>query len=198
VPEPFADASCWWQATGSAGVKPGIRVRLWFWLSRPVSDAEAKGWLRGCPLDRSLYTPVALHYVAAPILEAGAHDPVGRRHGVRRGLGDVVRVPAELPVVKALDAPPVALDGTELTEADLAAVPAARAIWTGERAYPDRSTRHFALARALARAGCRDAETIHRVLAACDRRHGADMGKITRADYARRTIGAALAAGARR
>ena len=86
LPEPFAEASCWWQATGSAGIKPGIRCRLWFWLSRPVSDGEAKGWLAGCPVDRSLFTPVALHYTAPPILAPGTPDPVVRRSGVRRGL----------------------------------------------------------------------------------------------------------------
>jgi hypothetical protein len=205
LPGPFADASCWWQATGRAGIKPGIRVRLWFWLSRPVADGEAKGWLRGCPVDRSLYTPVALHYVAAPLLAPGTPDPVARRRGVRRGLEDVVRVPAELPAVETTDAAPVALDGEELTEADLADLAAAvlrsttaRAIWGGERTYPDRSTGHFAFAAALARGGCTDPDTLHRALVACDRRHGRDMTKILRPDYARRTIAAALAAEARR
>src|SRR5687767_7482150 len=36
LPEPFSDATCWWQATGDAGIKAGIHTRLWFWLSRPV------------------------------------------------------------------------------------------------------------------------------------------------------------------
>ena len=68
------------------GIKPGIRCRLWFWLSRPVSDGEAKGWLARHPVDRSLFTPVALHYTAPPILAPGMPDPVSRRSGVRRGL----------------------------------------------------------------------------------------------------------------
>jgi hypothetical protein len=204
LPEEFADASCWWQATGTAGINPGIRCRLWFWLDRPVTDGEARGWLRGSPVDRSLYTPVALHYLAAPILDAGTPDPVARRYGVRRGLEDTVRVPDELPTVATVGAAPVALDGAARGEADLVALaaavlrsPSARAIWSGARAYPDRSTGHFALAAALARGGCTDPGTLHRALVACDRRHGRDPAKILRPDYARRTIAAALAAEAR-
>lgn len=202
LPEPFREASCWWQATGSAGIKPGIRCRLWFWLSRPVDDAEAKGWLARAPVDRSLYGPVSLHYVAAPILEGG-RDPVARRHGVRVGLTDTVPVPAALPRVAAPAAVPVELDGAELGQEDLAALaaavlrePRAGAIWRGERTFPDRSTGHFALAAALARGGCTDPDTLHRVLVAYDRRGGRDVAKVLRPDYAQRTIGAALAVGA--
>lgn len=200
LPEAFHEASCWWQATGSAGIKPGIRCRLWFWLSRPIEDAEAKGWLAGAPVDRSLYSPAALHYVAAPILAPGTSSPVARRHGVRRGLDDVVAVPAELPRLERQSLP-VALDGRELSTTDLEHLAAAagrsrtvRAIWTGERSYPDRSTGHFAFAAALARAGCRDADTIHRAIVALDQRHGRDATKALSTDYATRTIAAALAA----
>lgn len=200
LPEPFQDASCWWQATSSAGIKPGIRCRLWFWLSRPVDDAEAKGWLQGAPADRSLYTPVALHYLAAPILESGTPEPVVRRHGRRQGLVDTVEVPAELPRVTALAATPVNLDGKELSREGLEALAAAALaspliadLWSGKRAYPDRSSGHFAFAAALVRAGCRDANTIHDVLLAWDDRHGRDLGKLSRAGYAARTIGRALA-----
>ena len=203
LPEPFAEAACWWQATGSAGIKPGIRVRLWFWLDRAVDDAEAKGWLLGAPVDRSPFTPVALHYVAPPLLAPGVADPVARRSGIRQGLADTVEVPAELPRIER----PVAQmnrDGHELTDADLAALAAAvlrsptvRAIWTGRRSFADRSTAHFAFAAALARAGCTDPDTLHRVLIDYDQRHERDMGKITRRDYADRTIAAALAAGSR-
>ena len=205
LPAEFADASCWWQATGSAGIKPGIRCRLWFWLSRPVSDAEAKCWLAGCPVDGSLFTAVALHYTAPPILAPGTPEPVVRRSGVRQGLGHTVEVPALLPAAPGIAAWPVQLDGEELSSADLAALaaavrrsPTARAIWTGERTYPDRSRGHFALAAALARSGCTDPDTLHRVLLAYDLRRGHETGKIVRADYARRTIAAALGAGCRK
>ena len=69
----------------------------------------------GRPVDRSIYTPVAPHYMADPVSSAGMADPMIRRHGVRRGLDDMVEVPAgrEVP---ALEPAPVALDGHELTD----------------------------------------------------------------------------------
>jgi hypothetical protein len=200
----FADASCWWQATGSAGIKPGIRCRPWFWLDRPVSDAEAKSWLRGYPVDPSLFNPVTPNYTAGPILAPYVRDPMIRRSGIRHGLADTVEILGVLPEIHPVEAVPVDLTGAEPSEADLDALavavrrsPAVRAIWTGERVFTDRSRRHFALAAALARAGLRDPDTLHRVLLAHDRRLGVDLSKITRADYAARTIGAALAAGSR-
>ena len=97
LPPAFENAVCWWQATSSAGIKPGIRARLWFWCNRPVGDAEAKRWLADAPVDPTLYGPVTLHYVAAPIVEPGARDPIARRQGVLDG-DDVV--------VPELSAPP--------------------------------------------------------------------------------------------
>jgi hypothetical protein len=205
MPEPFWEASCWWQATSSAGIKPGIRCRCWWWLSRPIEDGEAKGWLASSPVDRNLYAPVALHYVAAPILEPGTPDPVIRRSGFRQGLVDTVELPDVLPRIEPIQAEIVTLDGQDLTETDLEVLAraalcshAVRAIWKGERAFVDRSTGHFALAAALARSGCRDPDTLHRVLVAYDRRRGHDTSKVMRPDYAARTIAAALAAEAGR
>ena len=200
MPAPFTEASYWWQATGSAGVKPGVRCRAWFRLSRPVSDAEAKGWLKGSPADPSLFSPVAPHYVAAPILGPGVRDPMIRRHGIHRGLTDEVEVPADLPAARAVEAVRVDLSGQEPTETDLLVVAEAallsrtvREIWAGERRYDDRSRAHYALAAALARAGCREPGAIHRVLIAYDERFGRDTSKILRPGYARATIGKALA-----
>ena len=142
-----------------------------FLLSRAVNDGEAKGWLAGYPVDRSLYTPVAIHYTAPPILEPGTPAPVARRSGVRQGLGDTVEVPALLPAAPGIAACPVQLNGEELRSADLAALaaavrrsPTARAIWTGERTFPDRSRGHFALAAASLGAGAR---TRTRYIACC-------------------------------
>jgi hypothetical protein len=74
----LARAACVAQLTGSAGVKPGIRVRLIFWLDRPISLAEAKGWARAQPLacDTSIYTPSQPIYTASPIFTGGRVDPV--------------------------------------------------------------------------------------------------------------------------
>lgn len=81
LPPEFHDASAWWTMTSSAGLKPGIRLRLWFWLDRPVSDAECKRWLDGSPIDTSLYGAVAIHYTASPLFDDPADDPVPIRSG---------------------------------------------------------------------------------------------------------------------
>jgi hypothetical protein len=203
MPEPFGDTSCWWQATGSAGVKPGLRCRLWFWCSRQVADEEAKGWLARSPIDKSLYSPVQPHYVAAPVLLSGVHDPVVRRSGRRTGLADVLEIPAELPRVEQVEVAPVELAWHELSAAErrrlarvLARARVATAIWRGERRYPDRSTRHFAFAAALIRAGLNrstDHDLIAAALMALDVRLGAPAGKVNRPDYLARTIAAAMA-----
>lgn len=95
LPPEFQAVTAWWQMTSSAGIKPGVRIRLWFWLDRPVRDAEAKRWLEGCPVDPALYNPVQAHYVAKPIFHR-ARDPVPKRSGFFWRGANMVAVP-ELP-----------------------------------------------------------------------------------------------------
>ena len=199
LPAPFQEASCWWQATSSAGVKPGIRCRLWFKLSRDIADGEAKGWLAGYPVDSSIFCAVAPHYTAAPILGPGVADPVTRRFGVRQGLIDTVEVPDELPFVVPIARQAVELDGAELSYDALAALtsavrasPVVRAIWTGRQTYQDRSRSHLALASALVRAGCRDPGVLAAVIPQYAQRSGHDVAKASRPDYLARTVSAAL------
>jgi hypothetical protein len=66
LPKEFRAARCVVQLSSSAGVRPGLRLHLWYWCNRAVSDAEAKRWLKGAPVDCSIYQPVGIHYVAAP------------------------------------------------------------------------------------------------------------------------------------
>ena len=78
----------------------------------------------------------------------------------------------------------------------LARARVATAIWRGERTYPDRSTRHFAFAAALIRAGLNrssDHDLIAAGLMALDVRLGAPADKVKRPDYLARTIAAAMA-----
>jgi hypothetical protein len=81
LPPEFHDASVWWQMTSGAGIKPGIRIRLWFWLDRPVSDDEAKRWLADAPIDHSLYCANTPHYIARPIFDPPELDPALLRSG---------------------------------------------------------------------------------------------------------------------
>ena len=42
LPSAFAEAEGIVQASAGHGIKPDIRLRLWFWLDRPITGAEAK------------------------------------------------------------------------------------------------------------------------------------------------------------
>lgn len=66
------------QASASHGIKPGARLRLWFWCDRPMSGPELKRWLRDAPVDRSVFGPGQPIFTAAPVFADGAveHLPV--------------------------------------------------------------------------------------------------------------------------
>ncbi len=94
LPLVFNGMRCIVQATASHGIKPGARLRLWFWLSRPTWGWELRRWFeaaRDCPVDASLFSPAQIHYTAAPLFE-GCDDPIPKRLIVLPGR-DAVRVP---------------------------------------------------------------------------------------------------------
>jgi hypothetical protein len=65
LPKPFSPASVILQATAGHLIKPGARLRLWFWLSRPVTQSELKLWLRSAPVDVAVFRPAQLIFTAA-------------------------------------------------------------------------------------------------------------------------------------
>ena len=75
LPRECAHAGCVIQATSSAGISDGIRVRTWHLADRPVTGAELSRWFATSPVDRSLYRTVQAHYTAAPVFE-GISDPM--------------------------------------------------------------------------------------------------------------------------
>jgi hypothetical protein len=79
LPEIFRKAHRIIQASGGHGIKPDIRLRIWYWLDRAVTCRELKLWLRGTPADPALFNSAQLCYTAAPSFENGAVDPVPRR-----------------------------------------------------------------------------------------------------------------------
>ena len=111
LPECFRDASLWYQFTAGAGIKPGLHIRLGFWLDRPLGEDELKRWLaqkvaeqgrsrrswfREYPVDPAFFGTAQPNYIAAPIIGAGATDPLtGRcnRSGFVAGDVDTVSVP---------------------------------------------------------------------------------------------------------
>jgi len=91
LPPAFRVARCIVQATAGHGIKPGARLRLWFWLSRPTLGAELARWLAGSPVDPSCFRAAQPHYTAAPLFD-GRPDPLPRRLALLPG-AEVVEVP---------------------------------------------------------------------------------------------------------
>jgi hypothetical protein len=90
LPKEFRYARFIVQATGGHGIKPGVRIRLWCWLSRPTVGAELKYWLRRVPVDPSIFGAAHIVYTAAPQIQAGAFDPVTSRLAVVPGCKSVL------------------------------------------------------------------------------------------------------------
>ena len=75
LPAEFQSVDYWYHFSSSMGIKPGIRVHLWFWLDRPCSDDEMKAWLSGCPVDLRMFNPIQIHLTANPRFIDGAAAP---------------------------------------------------------------------------------------------------------------------------
>jgi hypothetical protein len=88
LPKEFRSARAVVQLSSGAGIKDGLRVHLWFWLDRPVSDAEAKRWLKSAPVDLAVYQPVGIHYTAAPVFD-GVENPCPERLALLPGYAEV-------------------------------------------------------------------------------------------------------------
>ena len=71
LPPEFRGSRTIVQATGSHGIKPGARIRLWFWCDRPLEQRELKFWFRDSRVDSSVFQDSQLIYTAAPIFECG-------------------------------------------------------------------------------------------------------------------------------
>lgn len=91
LPAAFHGAACIVAATGSHTFKPGLRLRLWFWLSRPMNCAQLKRWLYDAPVDRSVFNAAQAVYVADPVFVGGV-DPLPLRLETLPG-GDAVTPP---------------------------------------------------------------------------------------------------------
>lgn len=92
LPTSFAGADLILQFTGSAGFKPGIRARLWFWLDRAVSGSELKRWFARRPVDPACFGDVQLIYIARPVL-IGTREPHPKRIHFLKGAKRMVGVP---------------------------------------------------------------------------------------------------------
>jgi hypothetical protein len=101
LPKAFHGVECIAQATAGHGIKPGCRVRLWYWLERPTAGPELKHWLRGKPADPSVFRTAQPIYTAAPVFERGAKDHLPERMVLIPGTATVA-----VPSSEALQPPP--------------------------------------------------------------------------------------------
>lgn len=95
LPPEFRDASCLWQVSASAGLKPGFRLRTWHWLDHPCTGADIKVWCAPA-IERRLLDPVTLveaqpHFLAVRVV--GGPDPCPSRFGILRLAHGTVPVP---------------------------------------------------------------------------------------------------------
>lgn len=111
LPSYFANVTCHWQLSASAGMRPGLSLHLAFWLSRAVSDDELKLWAKQLRkaagykvVDDSTFMAVQPHYTASPLFGEGVSDPLPRRSGLLRDASDVAEFP---PVIAPPRAPRV-------------------------------------------------------------------------------------------
>jgi hypothetical protein len=86
-----------WQCSSSAGHKPGVRMHFWFWIDRPMGEAELERWGEAVNdtngkkiLDLAVFRTVQPLYIANPVFDH-VIDPVAQR------LGYVPGAPAVLP-----------------------------------------------------------------------------------------------------
>ncbi len=96
LPEAFHGVTCHWTLSSSAAPRSRrIHARPYFWMDRPVGDAEWKAWAdaNNVPASvKALFQCVQVHYTAAPIVEEGG-DPIRRRFGLLEGERDAVTLP---------------------------------------------------------------------------------------------------------
>jgi hypothetical protein len=99
LPHDLIGCRFYWKLSSGAGIKPGIRVRLIFWLSQAMTRDEVKRWLAPykAAIDGSLYDPVHVIYGADPIFN-GVPNPVsGHRSGIIDGaIAAAPEVPADV------------------------------------------------------------------------------------------------------
>lgn len=95
LPAAFHGTRCIVAASGSHGVKPGMRLRLWFWLHRPLSGPECRRWLNGAPVDPALFSPAQVTFTAAPVFDESVTDPLPCRLALLPGTRENVVPPSQ-------------------------------------------------------------------------------------------------------
>jgi hypothetical protein len=95
LPGEFRPARAIVQATSGHGLKPGSRLRLWYWSSRPLTGPELSRWLRRAPVDDRLFSPCQVIYTAQPTFAPGLADHIPCRMAERPGTETVAAPSSE-------------------------------------------------------------------------------------------------------
>jgi hypothetical protein len=89
LPKPFQGVSYYYQFSSSAGIKPGIRLHLWFISTMPFDNSEFKRWYSHLPdeqqllIDDAVFRPAQVNYIQPPVFD-GVDDPLANMN--RSGL----------------------------------------------------------------------------------------------------------------
>ena len=94
MPEAFRQAGCIVQASAGHGIKPGVRLRGWFWCDRPITGRELMRWLAGTPCDPSVWRTVQPIYTAAPVFAQGRAEHLPERLYQMPGQADWLACPS--------------------------------------------------------------------------------------------------------
>lgn len=115
----FSGVSHHFQFSSSARAdNPQIKLHLWFWLDRPVSNEELRRWGKGRKglVDSALYTSVQPHFTATPIFKKMADPLANQRSGlVVKAVGAVA---LEVPPEPAVEPAPVRSASTGAGDAE--------------------------------------------------------------------------------
>lgn len=192
LPTAFDGAACIVQATAGHGLKPGARLRLWYWLNRPLDRAALIAWLEpaigrtpdGKPLlDYSVFGAAQPIYTAAPIFEGGRADHLPERMVILPG-----RPAVEVPAGLATKRPPA---GTPIPSVPRPK-PKPRPGGGGGRRYAAAALRNATMRVAAAPESARHATALRE---ACGLARFVERGDLTEAEAGRAMDGALVLAG---
>jgi len=124
LPPAFHHARALVAASASHGIKPGARLRLWVWLTRPVGGGELRRWLRRAPVDPIIFRPAQLIFTAAPVFVSGVVDPLPVRLLALDGASEAVAVPSPAALTPLLPRPPSPLPAARTAGAEAYAIAA--------------------------------------------------------------------------
>jgi hypothetical protein len=100
LPKEFQNTTYVYQFSNSSGFqdykcgKTGLNVHLYFYLDRNVYNDELKEWLKGTPVDKSLFCPVQYHFTSLPDFDdVVLKCKVKKRQNIVKKGSDTVKVP---------------------------------------------------------------------------------------------------------